>query len=346
MFERAPRWFGYPKQVYVPCTEAISNLIKVFNGNSPCYLSTYVFPTKKTAIVDNIPFDIDNPKDLKISYEATRRLKEHLDNLGIPNIVVFSGRNGFHVYEFIKPSSDISQCDIRNIQYNQLEMSGVGFRTVDGSPTRSSNLVPAIMSQTLGRFRQLMRIPTTKYVKNNYSNGYYCRYIPDSDFRRGLEHIKHISKEPGEMPPYLTSTFTHKDIWDMLGEERHKLSYFPCEIEYTNGAISSVPLLEVILPLCLRRSIQKSRPSHLTRRETTVYLHFLGFSAEAIVEFYRRLNDNNGVPLWSDWDYETTRYQVYSLKGRFPKCTDLRLDVALPGECEKCAWNIKNDINI
>jgi len=332
-FIEAPRWLGYPSQVYVYRDDAIQRLISFFNGKKPCYASTYKFPKRESMIVDKIAFDIDHPKDINIPYKATKNIKQICENLNLPYLINFSGMHGFHFYIFFEKLKEINKNKLLALQIAFMEKANMTFRTKDGRATNtdSKNELPVITSNTLGRIRQLMRIPTTKYVSETHGvNGHYCRYVKPHEFDKGMGYILHKAKQPGEMPVQPKTDLTFDSLWDLLDtKEIRRTTYEAIELQ---NNINVVPPVSCIIANCLKREIQLPHPSHLARRETTVWLKFLGFSDGAITRFYRTLG-------WKDWDVEITTYQIKGLYPRLPSCLDLSRSVAVEHECDNCPLN-------
>jgi len=331
-------WFDVSsKWIYTTTEDAISNLIKIFNGKKPCYISSYIFPTQNSIIFDRIVYDLDHPTDLNIAYKATLNLMEFCEEYSIPYIIVFSGKHGFHFYEFFKPCNNIDKFKLLGIQHEQLRYCGIGLRDKHGNPV-DNGLLPAIRSQTLGRFRQVFRIPNTLYVKKGEKSNRYCRVLFPREFKKGIDHILHISKQKGEIPSIPQSTFNFREFYEILSIENEvPRIHRSINVSITNSS-NSIPTLNVILPVCLQKRIVTPNPSHLIRLETTAYLKFLGYSNESIINFYETLQ-------WDDYNRGKTTYQVNSIFPRLPDCKKLKMECGCL-DCKSCLLQRKKQLVI
>jgi len=304
-------WFGRGKWIYTPDDESLQSLLKYFT-KVPAYISSYIFPTKHTIIFDRIIFDIDHPTDLSIPYKAVENLSNFCDEHGIPNEIVFSGGHGFHFYVYFKPTKDIDRYKLLAIQTSLLIKNGIGLRDSDTK-------YPIMVSTVLGKFKQVFRVPNSKYVylKTFEENGHYCRWISKEDFKKGIDYVTYISKKPSDYIPTLSSNFSFSDIVDILFDEEIAVSpdYYRGrkDIKRNNG---NIPKLEY-LPNCIRNFITGGEPSHLIRLESTAYLKFLKYSDEAIFKLFKGLN-------WRDFDERMTRYQITTINPRLPACRKIR----------------------
>ena len=321
MFNELPRWIGFPNQIYINSEFARDSLIEKFNGKTPCFISTFVFPTKQTMVVDRATFDIDSKLSLRIPYKDTKKLKYFAEKHNIPYRIIFSGGKGFHFYLFFKPEKGNEE--IKSKLYS-LQSSLVRHLKVE-----------AIDYPTIGRLRWLIRIPTTVYVDGNGNrNGNYCRYIKPKEFGMGLKYIIKIAKTPGELPEKPKPKHTIDEICKLIQDFKEKKVFNGngTDFDLVQGGILT-PSIEAIGVPCLQRHICDYEPSELVRMETTCFLKFLGYRDLSIIGFFKTLK-------WRDWNYAKTQYKVGKLKPRFPDCKKLRAYLG-DEECENCSFGGK-----
>jgi len=317
MFKEIPRWVGFPNQVYVTSDFARDSLVSKFNGKTPCFMSTFVFPTKQTMIVDRATFDIDSKLSLRIPYNDTKKLKGFAEKNDIPHIEIFSGGKGFHFYIFFKPEEGNEETKSK-------------LYSMQDSIVRHLK-VEAIDRPTIGRLHWLIRIPTTIYVNGKgEKNGNYCRYIEPEEFDKGLDHILKIVKEPGELPKKPNAKQSMDEICELIPnyKERKVFDGIQTDFDLEQGGILTPRICALGVP-CLQADIIDNEPSELVRMEATCFLKFLGYRDISIIAFYKTLK-------WRDWDYRKTEYKVGKMKPRFPDCKKLRA-MLTDKHCEKCS---------
>jgi len=325
MFTDLPRYFGNPSQIYITKKEALLNFLKVFNGKSPCFISTYKFPTREQPIVDCAVFDVDSRLSLRIPYKDTKNLKEFCDKNDIPYIIDFSGGKGFHFFLIHKPEKGNEETKDKLYSIQLSLVNHLNIQAID---------IP-----TIGRLRWLIRIPTTRYIRVNRkkgskkvevtNNGLYCRYIPPEEFDKGLDHIVEMAKEPGVYPVRPKAKQTMDEIIDLIPKFKMRHRYNGNDnLELMQSADKTlIPnICSVGLP-CLQKIAQNEHPTHHERIELVSWLKAMGYRDIAIVGFIKKLP-------WRDFDYKKTAENVASVKPRFPKCTWLRDRY---DECEKCS---------
>ena len=318
MFNELPRWIGFPNQVYVNSEFARNNLINKFNGKTPCFMSTFVFPTKQQMVVDRATFDIDSKLNLRIPYKDAKKLKYFAEKNDIPYRIVFSGGKGFHFYMFFKPEEGDE--DIKSKLYS-MQLCLVRHLKMQ-----------AIDIPKIGQLRCLIRIPTTVYVNSSgEKNGNYCRYISPEEFNMGLNYIIGIAKTPGVLPEKPEPKHTLDELCEMIPnfKRRHGFNGNGVDFDLTQGGILT-PTLEAIGVPCLQRHINDQEPSELVRLETTCFLKFLGYRDLSIIGFYKSLK-------WMDWNYRKTQYKVAQVKPRYPNCKMLRATLG-EDDCKDCPF--------
>ena len=317
MFNELPRWLGFPNQLYVDTDFAKNSLVQKFNGKTPCFISTFVFPTKQTMIVDRATFDIDSKLSLRIPYKDTKKLKRFAEKNNIPYRIIFSGGKGFHFYLFFKP---VEGNEETKSKLYSLQESLVNYLNVE-----------AIDAPTMGRLRWLIRIPTTIYVNGKgEKNGNYCRYIPPEDFELGLKHVMKIAKTPGELPKNPKARHTIEQICELIPDykERRQFDGTLVDFDLIQGSILTPNVYAIGIP-CLQDHITDHEPSELVRMETTCFLKFLGYRDISIIAFFKTLK-------WRDWNYQKTEYKVSQMKPRFPNCKKLRATLT-DKYCKECS---------
>jgi len=320
LLRELPRYLGFPNQVYVERRFAFDNFYRAFNGKTPFFVSTYHFIDKATPVVDKIIFDVDSYFGIRIPYNNVKQLKQFCERKDIPYVINFSGGKGFHFFMMIKDiipkcpgdkttlkdkiySLQVSICDRYNIQ--------------------------AVDHPTFGRLHFMIRYPTSKYVRSRKTNGYYCRYIEPKDFEKGLKHISELAKTKGELPPDIKGDQSLDDIIDMIPNFKM--------IDRTNGEDTielirsemEPPTIDALVLPCMKEFVTHAHPPHYERVELVAWLKWLGFKDEAIALFIKSRN-------WTRYKYETTRYQVSTIRGRYPNCKQLRRSYGDMCEENKC----------
>jgi len=152
------------------------------------------------------------------------------------------------------------------------------------------------------------------------SNGFYCRYIPPSEFNQGLTYIEELAHSPGVMPKPMNPSKTINQLIDDIPsfalEERFNEEPFIPELfrhcEHT-------PSTQVLTP-CMKHALTTRRPPHPPhpiRIEITTWLKFIGYNDNAIINFFRVIN-------WQDFNLTKTSANVKTIKTRHPSCNTLR----------------------
>jgi len=324
MFRDLPRYFGNPSQIYVTNKKALDNLIRIFNGKSPVFVSTYQFPTREQPIVDMSVFDIDSRLNLRIPYKDTRNLKKFCDKNGIPYIIDFSGGKGFHFFLIHEPEKGTDETKDKMYSIQLSLINHLDIQAID---------VP-----TIGRLRWLIRYPTSRYIRFKrekekkmkiLNNNLYCRYIPPEEFEEGIQHIIKMAEEPGKVPKRPKPKQTMNEIIKMIPKFKMRHRYNGNDnLELMQSADKTLmpTLASVGLP-CLQKIAQLKHPTHYERIELVAWLKSMGYRDIAIVGFIKQLP-------WTDFDYKKTSENVASIKPRFPKCRWLSDRYNL---CENCS---------
>lgn len=299
----------------------MKNLLRRCNGHTPVFVSTYVFPTDDTMIVDKIVFDLDSKLSLSIPYKDVLKLRKFCKDKKIPYTTVFSGRKGFHFYIHTKPiyCQTLKEREyVKNLLYS-IQLSLVNHLGID-----------SIDLPTIGRLRFLIRLPTSVYVNGKGPNGNYCRWIKDTQLQKGLKYVFKLAKEgSGEYPPAKDSKFTLEKLTELIPKYELRRKY--STTEYINGGKSiqggKVKSAEGIGCPCLKQAYIESSPAHHVRVEITAWLKLIGYTNQSIIQLYKKS--------WKDFDFRKTKANVETIKPRLPKCTMLR-EIYGDDLCKKC----------
>jgi hypothetical protein len=169
----------------------------------------------------------------------------------------------------------------------------------------------------------LIRIPTTKHVALNKQsnvfedNGNYCRYLPPSDFDKGLDHIDQLIKSPGEMPPASSTQQTLDDIVNLVPEYKFRdKKDGSLNIDLNPGGVLTPTIESIGLP-CLKDVSKQTDPTYADRLELAAWLKLQGYRDMAIAAFFRNCK-------WQNFIVGKTMTILTSIKPRFPKCSYLR----------------------
>jgi len=326
MFCSLNRWLGFPQRIFVDTKFAMENLIKMYEGKAPIFMTVARFEERNKAFMDKFPFDFDSDLGLRIPYKESNKLLNFFYKKDIPHSSVVSGRKGFHSYFGFEeePVDDMLYSKIYSVQHSLKKLFNLQAADVP----------------LFGKKDLLIRIPTTKYIgykkEGNklriINNGNYCRYLPDDDFRKGLNHIEKLMKEPGEMPPDLNSTMKIDDIIDLIPTYKFKKkSDGFMNIDLEPEGILTPSICSIGLP-CLKKIALNKHPLHHERIELVAWLKIQNYRDIAINAFIKTLK-------WRDYNYRDTADNVVSIQPRFPKCSWLRERYSEC--CEKCSLRNK-----
>lgn len=322
MFKELPRFMGFPNQTFVRREFAFNAFFRELNGVAPFFVSTYQFKDKLTPIVNCLVFDIDSNFGMRFPYNNTRALKKFCERHCIPYIINFSGGKGFHLFVMIK---DIIP------KLEEREALGDKIYSTQVAMCKLLN-IESVDYPTFGRLHFLIRYPTGLYVRSKAKNGFYCRNLTPEEFDSGLTQISKMVTTPGTVPETPKATHTlddiitllpnYKDIERMNGEDTIEL--IRSEMQPPTVAAVGVP--------CLKEISRHAHPRHFERVELGSWLKFLGYTDLAIITFMKNQN-------WTRFDYSKTKYQVSTLKSRYPDCKKLK--EAYGDMCENCILNLK-----
>lgn len=309
MFTSLNRWVGFPNRVYVDSLFSLNQLLQLYNGKRPCFMSVNRYTSKSEALMDRVVFDFDSKENWRLPYKDTKKLVLFAQKHSLPHKTICSGGKGFHFYFLIEeePVTEESTNLLYSTQY-----------------TLNKNLKLETADEPLFAKRNLMiRIPQSIYVSLNRAtktyqqNGNYCRYLSDNDFLEGLMHIKKCIKEKGQQPRHIKNPPKLQEL----------ISYLPNfqYIEKTNNSLdfdleqggTLAPTLSAIGVPCLQHFASQLNPSHEHRIELTVWLKFQGYTTKAITLFYKNLQ-------WKNYNEKETYHNASSIKPRLPSCKILK----------------------
>jgi hypothetical protein len=321
MFWSLNRFLGFPARVFVTHEIGIRNLINLYSGHRPCFISVARYKGVDEEFMCYFPFDFDSMLSLRIPYSDTNKLLNFFISKDIPHKVVGSGGKGFHCY------FEFEETQATNEVYNKIYSIQEALR-------KKLNLNSAD-KPLFGKQHLMIRIPTTPYVGKKEVNGKktfvrgetFCRYLKDEEFQSGLNHIIELMHERGEMPIKNKSPPPLDDIIDKIPEYKYK-EKGDCSITIdleTGGVLE--PTIESIGLPCLMEIASSSEPNHHERIELVAWLKLLGYRDIAILGFMKKLH-------WKNFNSAKTALQLRSINPRFPKCKMLR--EKNNGFCDKC----------
>ena len=325
------RWLGFPNRIFCTSKTSMEALIKAHNGRRPCFISVQRYKGKDEAFMNKFPFDSDGDPNLELQYREIDRLLSFATETNIPHYITASGGKGFHFYlEFEEePVTELSNSKLYSIQYALNKY--YKLKTMDE---------PLFAKKSL-----MIRIPTTKYVgikkikdkegrtirKEKIINGNYCRYIPDDEFRKGLQHVKKLIRTPGIQPPIRQVKMKLDDIIPLIPDYRFKRKhdFTASDEDIVESESVAVPDMNVIKGLpCLQQIAKLNHPLHPERVELVAWLKFMGYRDMSITSFISTLS-------WVDFDRQRTYDNSLTIKPRLPKCTWLR--TRYPNLCKNCS---------
>lgn len=326
MFNEMCRYIGFPNQLWCESDFAFKSFEKTFKNKVPFFVSTFAFKDKETPIIDNLFFDIDSYFSLRIPYRNVKMLKEWCRRHDLSYIITFSGAKGFHLYILFKPIIPVSPASKDTVQ---TLMYSVQMRIAEETK------IEAYDEPTFARLRFLCRYPTSLYWRRDddtgkmETSGFYCRYLTDEEFDSGLKRISHLVKEPGIVPKALRPHHTLQEIADLFPnfKIRHRQESNISVNLQRNGM--EVPTLAALGLPCLQELSKHSHPTHFERIELVSFLKFLGYTDLSINAFIRNCN-------WTRYSYNTTAYQVGTIKPRMVKCSFLKQSYGQV--CDKCTY--------
>jgi len=326
MFCSLNRWLGFPQRIFCTTKFAMENLINMYQGKAPIFMTVARFESRNEAYMNKFPFDFDSDLSLRIPYKESRKVIDFFYKKDIPHCAVASGRKGFHAYFGFEeePVDDMLYSKIYSIQHS----------------LKNYFNLHAADTPLFGKKDLLIRIPTTKYISYKrdgkkieiVSNGNYCRYLPDDEFFKGISDIEKLMTEPGDMPQDLKTTMKIDDIIDLIPDYKFREKSDGCfNIDLKPEGMLTPSICSVGLP-CLQKIALDKHPTHHERIELVAWLKMQNYRDMAINAFIKKLK-------WRDYSYKDTADNVASIKPRFPKCT--WLCERYPGLCEKCSLGNK-----
>jgi len=309
MFTSLNRWVGFPNRVYVDSLFSLNQLLKLYNGKRPCFMSVNRYTSKSEAVMDRVVFDFDSKENWRLPYKDTKKLVLFTQKHSLPHKVICSGGKGFHFY-FLTEEEPVTEESTNMLYSIQCALnSQLKLETADEPLFAKSNL--------------MIRIPQSIYVSLNratkkyQTNGNYCRYLRDKDFLEGLMHIKRCIKDkgrqpkPAKNPPKLSELITYLPDFEYKTKTNNTL-----DISLEQGGVC-IPTLSALGVPCLQHFASQPNPSHICRIELTAWLKFQGYTNKAITLFYKGLH-------WNNFNERETYHNVSSIKPRLPSCKLLK----------------------
>jgi len=316
MFWSLNRFLGFPSRVFITHEIGIRNLINLYSGHRPCFISVARYEGVNEEYMEYFPFDFDSMLTLRIPYNDTKKLVEFFISKDIPHKLVVSGGKGFHCY------FEFEEMLVTSEVYSKIY-------SLQHALKRTLKLNSAD-TPLFGKHHSMIRIPTTPYVstKNGFlANGKYCRYLKDEEFLSGLKTIEKLMEEPGEMPEKSKSNLKLDDIIDKIPDYKYReKTNGSITIDLEPGGVLEPTINSVGLP-CLKQIASSDEPTHYERVELVSWLKLLGYRDMAILAFIRKCH-------WKRFNQSKTITQLETIKPRLPKCKMLR--EKNPDICRNC----------
>lgn len=309
-----------PSRIFIDNSFTLHNLIQFYNGKRPVFESVHRFDNRSEPFCDRIVNDHDSNLNWRIPYKEVKKLNDFAISTDIDTRLVCSGGKGFHFYIMFKeePLTDLVNSKIFSIQH---------------SLKKHFNL-QSCDEPLFGKKNLLIRIPTTRYVKQDkkskkfISTDNYCRYLTTEEFDKGLDYIEQLVKEPGKLPPPSTTKQTLDDIIECVPQYSFmEKSNGTLDIDLNPGGVLTPTLASVGLP-CLQAVAQSDNPTHPERLELASWLKLQGYRDMAIAAFFKQLQ-------WKNFNLHITMNNLLGVKPRFPKCSYLRGRYPY---CDKCSF--------
>jgi len=309
LFPFFPREYGrYRRTIYDQ--EQMLKLAERDNGITDVYVSVY----DKNLHLDKVVWDIDakTPSLLPVALDEAKRFYKAILGQGIPVIVNFSGKKGFHVYALFRPE----QMDyytaaelIRNIQ-EQFVLK-VKSRLTD--------------SHLIGNPSALIRLP------NTLNGSRFCVPLPEDFVNWSITKILDYALRPHDLDENFV---VHRPpIKDFYNPELFYPTGKPITLNLPGRVIPEnikTFLKNLIRPCIYQLVIGLPNPPHFARVELTTELYALGYQVDEIVEIIRKLK-------WIDFDEKITRKYVEKYVNYIPySCRRLK---AMGVSCDNgCHW--------
>lgn len=312
LFPSFPREYGRYRQL-VYTSEEMLKLAKRDNGITDVYVGVY----DKNLNIDKVVWDIDSgfASQLPKALEEAKNLFFVLTNQGIPSIVNFSGKKGFHVYALFEPEkmdyytgSEI----IKNIQMQ--------FLTEAKLELADNHLI--------GNISALIRLP------NTINNSRFCVPLPDDFVNWHISDVLKFSLKKHNLDKQISYRPLIKDFY------KAELFYSnpnPIEKPVALDMLGRLPeninafLKDLIRPCIYKLVTNLPNPPHFARVDLVTELHALGYKPEEIAQIVQNLK-------WIDYNKDTTMKNVEKYINYIPfSCKRLR---AMGVKCnDGCFWN-------
>ncbi len=296
-------------------------------SSNPLRLSSGVLAGLEKVFFDLDVEGVEPSKAKELALREAKQLYDYLRSYGEP-LIVFSGKKGYHIYLWLP--SVVSDMGVYKYLIDMLGVNKLELRYLD-----TKVLEPARIS----------RIPYTLHHETKQL------VTPlDSDFRP-------IAPESFDLDAYITRPMS-KEILEKaveLREAQHRLemarrywiqidlSRTLYGIRETSKTLLPTRIEELVdnkaVPPCIKKQIKEivetGELDHYQRIALVLYLKWVGFSVDQVVEFFKRYA--------KDFNERITRYQVEYLYGKRGKREDWLMyscrKLKELGICLDCGWN-------
>ena len=259
LFPIFPREVGrYRKKVssYVEMKKMIDRM----NGLTDVYVSLYDLGFT----VDKLWFEIDAPS-IEKALDSAKKVRNRLEDLGYPYIVVFSGHRGFHFYIPVKfwkpPNRETGDVVIKDIVKSIIK----GIKYVD----------------RINNHAQLVRVPGTIHPKTKA----YCKVVSLSNW--SIDYVKSSEID-------CNITLERIDLMKIYDVAYVSMTY-DYDYKAPDFGRAVVPgnvkkfLQNLIRPCVYEVIIGDPEPPHDIRTDFVAELMWLGYSENDIVEIISQL---------------------------------------------------------
>ena len=303
-----PKTFGNPVQRRIDDTKTLSFLLEL-NRYTDCYLSVNYYPNWMTqssrhiqfVTVPKLFFDFDSV-DLNLAYKDMKKLYLYLDG-EVPTVPVFSGNKGFHLYILLKPKTYEVSAKLKELLYRSHKYfeTKLGLKTLD--------------QHVYSDYKRIARIPYTK----NSKSGLWSFVLDDVDVP--LNSVLDQAKErppaiqiPNKERNFTLDEFVEKYKYDVMD----KFSVPPLRTE-TIGELADLKYYESLFEYypCVWNDLLSDNPKHVSRFQAVVWMKWLGFSMQDIVEFFNMMSERFK---WIDrQNIDVRNYQIYQIYTQIPE---------------------------
>lgn len=361
-FDRYPRSFGNPKQIFVHDWNQLYQNIILNNGKRTCFISHNAWgdigdvngkelPTK--IWYDTLFFDFDDSRKPENAQLDAIHLVEWLEERKLPYIIQFSGSKGFHVFLQFIPRL----FDYRKYDETEREMS-LFIRRVFRWFKNTLNL--RTLDDTVGEPKKLCRLPYTRHVNSREGVVHDEQCVPLTKhmlLNWDITRIRDYSIDPPRVIiphiyPVTLDVVNFVMKYDVRLSDEDILSVTAPQVEQkSHGHIMNKELKLYMDHMakykpCIVSNLQTMNPDHFTRVAFALYMKRMGVSKRKFRELYERLAiENSYIDFYIGT--ETREYQIDHIYDnpnyRYePSCTTIKQNH--PHLClrEKCHRYISN----